>query len=193
MNGDLNRDEHDDDEGCQFLFLSKRPKIPIPDNEGETQESECKQVVWKTKKRSTLSTFLMRDISVCKFEIKSDKVVLMLVKIWKMLIEHNHCPSRWLKFADAMLEQVKVPRLKKLRILEMIEINLQLMMGTHLGVRMNNRVKTDQVVTNYNYSSRKGNYIENSLLEKILIFYHANKTEELNVHAMSDLESFHDR
>ena len=80
-----------------------------------------------------------------------------------------------------------------MRILEMIEADLQLVMRTFLGARMNEKVELDNRVSKCNYGSRKGCSIENSLSEKILTFDHAKKTEELNVHDMSDLEAFYDR
>ena len=58
---------------------------------------------------------------------------------------------------------------------------------------MNYRVDTDKRVSKHNYVSRKGCFIENDLLEKILILDHENKKEELNVHVISDLEACHDR
>ena len=74
----------------------------------------------------------------------------------------------------------------------MIEVDLQLAMRTCLGGRMNEIVELDKSVPKYNYGSRKGQYAENALLEKRLISDHAKKKEELNVHAMSDLESCYD-
>ena len=80
--------------------------------------------------------------------------------------------SRWF-----FLEKGKGPRLKKLRMLEMIEAGLQLFMRTCLGSRMNKRVELENRVSKHNHGSRKGCSIENALLEKILMFDHAKKTE----------------
>ena len=108
----------------------------------------------------------------------------VLVKFYNIVTKHNHYPSRWLTVACVMLEKGKGPGLKKLRILEMIEICLQLVMRACLGGRMNESLDTDKRVSKYNYESRKGHYIENDLLEKTLMFDYAKKKEELNVHAM---------
>ena len=91
------------------------------------------------------------------------------------------------------IRKVKGPKLKKLRILEMIEADLQLVMRACLGCRMNERVETDKIVSKYNYGSRKGSFIENDLIEKRLMFDHAKKTEEINTHPISDLEACYDR
>ena len=71
----------------------------------------------------------------------------------------------------------------------MIEADLQLVMRTFLGVRMNERVCSDKRSSKQNYGSRKVCYVENDLSEIRLMFDHAKKTEELNVYAMSDLEA----
>jgi hypothetical protein len=103
---------------------------------------------------------------VCKCALESDRVVAVLVKFYNIVIKYNHYPSRWLKVVDVMLEKGKGPRLKKLRILEMIEADLQLVMRVFLGIRMNDRIEMDSRVSKYNYGSRKGYSIENALLEK---------------------------
>ena len=58
---------------------------------------------------------------------------------------------------------------------------------------MNERVDLDKRFSKYNYGSRKVHSIKNDLLEKRLTFDHAKNTEELNVHATSDLEACYDR
>ena len=45
----------------------------------------------------------------------------VLVKFYNIIIKFNHCVPRWLKVVDTMIEKRKVPRLKKMGILEMIE------------------------------------------------------------------------
>ena len=44
-----------------------------------------------------------------------------------------------------------------------------------------------------NYGSSKGHSIEIETLKKVIVFYHAKKTEEVNVCTMSDLEACYDR
>ena len=57
----------------------------------------------------------------------------------------------------------------------MIEVDLQLVMRTCLGSRMNERIESDARLSKYKYGSRKVHSIENALLEKILIIDHAKK------------------
>ena len=56
--------------------------------------------------------FSMRDYSVHKFALESDRVVADLVKFHSIVIKHDEYPSRWLKVVDVMLEKGKVPRFK---------------------------------------------------------------------------------
>ena len=50
MNGDLNREDCDEEEVCEFLRLLKRPKRLMPDEDDCTQINEWKQVVKMQKK-----------------------------------------------------------------------------------------------------------------------------------------------
>ena len=99
----------------------------------------------------------------------------VLVQFYNIIIKHNHYPSRWLKVVDVMLEKEKGPRLKKLRMLEMIEADLQFSIRMFLGTRMNERVESDVRLSKCDYGSRKGCSIENVLLEKRLMIDHAKK------------------
>ena len=75
LNGEFRRDECDNDDVHQFLFLLKIQNWLTPDNEEDMQEIEWKQIVRKVKKRSTSSAFLMRDYSVHECALESDRVV----------------------------------------------------------------------------------------------------------------------
>ena len=57
---------------------------------------------------------------------------------------------------------------------------------------MNEKVELDDRISKCNYGSRKGCSIENALLKKRLMINH-EKTGEVNIHAMSDLEACYDR
>ena len=64
----------------------------------------------------------MKDYYVHKHALESDRVVIILVKFYNIVIKNNHYPRRWLKEVDTILE--KGIKLKMLRILEMIEADL---------------------------------------------------------------------
>ena len=58
---------------------------------------------------------------------------------------------------------------------------------------MNDKVEKYKRSSKCNYVYRKGHSLETVMLEKILIFDYAKKTEEANVHTISDLEVCYDR
>ena len=70
----------------------------------------------------------MMDYSVCECALENDRVVEVLVKFYNIIIKCNNCPRRWLQVVDVMLEKGKGLRLKKLSMLEMIEVDMQLVM-----------------------------------------------------------------
>ena len=55
-----------------------------------------------------------------------------------------------------MLEKGKGPRLKNLRMWQMIEADMQLVMRMRLGTRMNERAESDFRISKYEHGSRKG-------------------------------------
>ena len=55
-------------------------------------------------------------------------MVEILVQFHNVTIKCNHHQMRWLKFVDVVIEKGKGPRINKLRMLEMIEADLQLVM-----------------------------------------------------------------
>ena len=177
MNGDLNREDCDEEEMYEFLRLLKRPKKLIPDDEDYMQINEWKQVVKKQKKSSTSSTFSRRDYEAFKCALECERMVEVLVQFYNVIIKCNHYPRRWLKVVDVMIEKGKGPRINKLRTLEMIEANLQLVMRMFLGSRMNERIETDARMSKHNYGSRSGHSIKNVLLEKRLMTDHGKNQE----------------
>ena len=64
----------------------------------------------------------------------------------------------------------------------MIEVDLQLVMRTCLGSRMNERIESDARLSKYKHGSRKIHSIENALLEKRLIIDHAKNGKRKYVH-----------
>ena len=69
---------------------------------------------------------------MCECALESERMIEVLVQFYNAIMKHNHCPRRWLKVIGTMIENGKGHRLKKLRMLEMIEADLQLVMRTCL-------------------------------------------------------------
>ena len=65
-----------------------------------------------------------------------------------------------------MLEKGKGPVLEKLRIIELIEGDLQLIIRMHVGIRNDRNIKRDSRLSHFNFGSRQNYSIESALLEK---------------------------
>ena len=77
--------------------------------------------------------FSMRDCSMCECALYSKRMVKALVVCFNAIIKFNHCPERRLKIVHAMIEKEKCTRTNKLRMLEMIDVDIQLIMRVLLG------------------------------------------------------------
>ena len=80
--------------------------------------------------------FSKRDYSSCKCAMNCDRMAKVLVRCCNAIVKHNHFPSRWLDTLDAMIEKGKGNEVNKLRVTQLIEADLQLLMRMLLGLRI---------------------------------------------------------
>ena len=92
-----------------------------------------------------------------------------------------------------MLDKGKGPVLGKLRIIELIEGDLQLIICTYVGLRNDKNVHKDKWLSNYNFRLRKDYSIESTLLEKRLTHSTSKHSGVPTIHLISDLEACYDR
>ena len=71
-----------------------------------------------------------------------ERMVKVLVRFYNVIMKHNHFPSRWLCVPCVMIEKGKGNKINKLRVTQIIEADLQLIMRTLLGLRTAETVKT---------------------------------------------------
>ena len=83
--------------------------------------------------------------------------------------------------------------LGKLRIIELIEGNLQIITRIYVGLRNDNNIEKDDRLSKYNFGSRKHYSIKSALLEKRLIYDTSKYTSEPTIYLLSDLEACYDR
>ena len=76
---------------------------------------------------------------------------------------------------DMMIEQVKVNKKNKLRVMQIIEADLKLLMRILLGLLIAENYENDRIISKDNCGSREGHSIDSAMLEKILIFDLAKK------------------
>ena len=79
----------------------------------------------------------------------------VLVRFYNIIKKRNHFPSRWLDALDMMIEKGKGNKTNKLRVTQMIEADLQLIMRIFLGLRVAKNYKNHDRTSKHDYGSRK--------------------------------------
>ena len=75
-----------------------------------------------------------------------------------------------MKILEICIEKGKGSRIRKLRNLQLIEGNLQIIMRIFLNSDKEEIIKRDLRISKVNYGSRKNYSIETAILEKRLVF-----------------------
>ena len=75
-----------------------------------------------------------------------------------------------------MIEKGKGSTVGKLRIIQLIEANLQMIMRIFMNYRNKEKIESDPRISKANYGSHNRYLIENTILEKRLIYNHSALT-----------------
>ena len=86
-----------------------------------------------------------------------------------------------------MISKGKGIFLGKLRIITLIEADLQCIMRTYLGDEIEEKIENDEQFSKANYRSRKNYLIESALLEKRLMFDNGLMLGNNAIYAITDL------
>ena len=73
----------------------------------------------------------------------SDIIMNLLVQYYNMIIQHKLIPRRWIDVLDIILDKGKGPVLRKLRIIQLIEADLQILMHIFVGYRNKGEIEKD--------------------------------------------------
>ena len=119
---------------CKFFLLLKRQTFSQIDNNSEIRTQEWSKAVKKATKSSASCIASTKDYSVHTCTLNSERIKQLLIRFHNLILKHNHSPKRWLHVADAMLEKVKAQKINRLRILELIKTEIQLLMRIFLGL-----------------------------------------------------------
>ena len=117
----------------------------------------------------------------------------ILLIFYNTIFKRGIYPKRWLKVLDIIFEKGKGLILGKLRMIQLIEANLQLMMWIFISGWNDKNVETDNRLLKYNYGSRRNYSINTLLLEKILMCDAALWNRKPTIHTISDLKACYDR
>ena len=81
----------------------------------------------KSKIKSSSSIFSNRIYAIYKFALASKRLITLLVQFCNKIIYKEYFPTRWQKMLNVMLEKGKGPVIEKLRTIQLIEADLQLL------------------------------------------------------------------
>ena len=89
-------------------------------------------MVKNSKKNSASSVFSQRTYAVYKCALDSDRMMAILVRFYNILLKNEYFPKHWLNILDVMIGKGKGMILGKLRIITLIEADLQYIMRIFL-------------------------------------------------------------
>jgi len=194
LNGNLSRDECDNDNVYEFLKLLRQNGR---NNYRRTRRELCEQdwirVVKKSKRNSASSIFSKRTYAVYKCSLDSERMTNILVAFYNLIIKRGYYPARWLDILDVMIGKGKGMLLGKLRIITLIEADLQYVMRIYLSDEEEEIIENDNRFSKANYGLRRNYSIESALLEKRLIFDNSMISGKETVYTITDLQACYDR
>ena len=193
LEGKLRRDDCDNEQVYQFLKLLKVPERQrCQCNKVITEENQIK-VVKQSKKRSASSIFSKRTYAVYKCALSVKRMTYILVAYYNILIQNGYYPKRWLKILDTMLSKGKGMVIGKLRIITLIEGDLQFLMRVYLGGDDEEMIENNNRLSKANYGLRKNYSIESAILEKRLIMDNSLLSRLLTIYHLTDLQACYNR
>jgi len=139
LKGELDIDDCDYEDVHNSLRLLKNYDA-INQEWEEITISEWEKVVNKSKRKSTSSIFSNRTYSIYKCTLESNKLSKILVLLYNTVIRNKWYLKRWLQVLDIILEKGKGPVIRKLRTIQLIEANLQLLIRIFIGSRNNAQI-----------------------------------------------------
>jgi len=154
---------------------------------------DWERVVKKSKKRSASSIFSKRTYVVYKCALESEQMMDILVAYYNIIIAKGYYPKWWLKILDTMLGKGKEMIVGKLRMITLIEADLQNIMRIYLEDSDEEMIESDDRFAKSNYGSRKNYSIETAILEKRLTFDHSFISSKPTIYHLADLQSCYDR
>ena len=162
-------------------------------NYEEISEKEWVKVVNKAKRKKPSSIFSNRTYSIYKCALDSEDMTKILLRFYNTVIKQGIYPRRWLQVLDIILEKGKGPFLGKLRTIQLIEADLQLMMRIFIGACNDENVAKDKRLSKYNYGSRRNYSIDTAILEKRLMYDNSIRDGKITIYTISDLQACYDR
>ena len=93
-------------------------------------------MVNKSNRISTLSVFSNSIHVACKCSLYYKNVKILLIKFYNIILEKVMYLEKWAKILDMIIEKGKGPILGKLKIMQLIEAEIQLIMRICVDARI---------------------------------------------------------
>jgi len=117
----------------------------------------------------------------------------LLVQYYNLIIKYQFYLSRWLKILDIIIKKGKGPVVRKLRMIQLIEVDIQILMRIVINKRNKGRIEVDLRISKCNYGSRSRYSIKNAILEKRIIYDHSMLKENTIIHNITNLQTYYNR
>ena len=119
-----------------------------------------------TNKRSSSLISSNRAYPIYKCAINSPKINFILESYYNTIVKVKFYSTRWLKILDVMIEKGKSPTIGKLRTIQLIEKDIELLIRVFELLRNAGKTKTNNILSKSNFGSRKKYSIESAILDK---------------------------
>ena len=146
---------------------------------------------WSRAKGGKSSVNKVFLYAVIKCLSKSDILMKHLAWFYTKIIDNRIVLRRWSKAIAVMLEKGKGLRIDKLRIIQLIEADLQMLMRTIISPVANKVVYENQL--NPSRYARKFTTTMNTLVEKCLVLESSMLNRDKSVWVVSDMTACYDR
>ena len=150
----------------EFLKILRKPNEGLEKRPDKISEGMFVKAVKASKKQSASSIFSNWNYAIYKCILGSKRMNIILINYYNLTIKHDFYPTWWLKVLDIMIEKGKGPVIGKLRIIQLIEADLQMIMGIYVNNWNKHKIKSDPRISKANYGSWPNYSIEIAILEK---------------------------
>ena len=182
--------EYNTEKDHDFNDLAKGFKRKLPER-GQIITAEELRKTWMKAKGGKASAHQIIQYGVLKCLSRSDYVVEAMAKLYTLVIKHRIVLPRWRKAIAVMLEKGKGPRIDKLRIIQLISADLQLLM--RVIILPGAEAVYHEKKLNESQYARKKTTVMSALVEKRLMIEQSKLTREDSMWVVSDMTACYDR
>ena len=100
---------------------------------------------------------------------------------------------KWLKILDVTIEKGKGLVIGKLRTIQLIEADMQILMRIIINERNRGRIEVNPRISKCNYRSRSGYSIKDVILEKRIVYDHSILKKNTTIYNITELQVCYDQ